>query len=100
MGPIVSKWFLCAAGALVLAACASSDPGLTEEPGYVAGYGDGCATAHELDKSFSTTRVKDEYQFENDRAYRSGWRQGYQQCQSPYRKSDDGGRVLGDKNDF
>jgi hypothetical protein len=44
--------------------------------------------------------VKDDYQFDNDRAYRSGWRQGYQQCQTPYRKTDDGGRILGDEERF
>lgn len=93
------KAFISAAGAAFLVSCAS-DPGLTEEPGFLAGYGDGCATAHELDKSFSTKRVKDDYQFDNDRAYRSGWRQGYQQCQSPYRKADDGGRILGDEEGF
>lgn len=90
---------LCAAAAIVLGACAS-DSGLAEEPGYVAGYGDGCATAHELEKSFSTKRVKDDYQFDNDRAYRAGWRQGYQQCQRPYRTTDDGGRILGDEEGF
>lgn len=99
MGPTVSKWFLCAAAVLSIGACAS-DSGLSEEPGYIAGYGDGCATANEQEKSFSTTRIKDDYQFENDPAYRSGWRQGWQQCQSPYRKTDNGGRILGDEPEF
>ncbi|MFZ5616702.1 MAG: hypothetical protein ACOZAA_05195 [Pseudomonadota bacterium] len=93
------KRLFCAVSALALFACASSS-GLSEEPNYVAGYGDGCATAHEQDKSFSTKRVKDDYLFENDRAYRAGWRQGWQQCQSPYRKADDGGRILGDEPGF
>lgn len=93
------KIISCAAGALFFAACAG-DSGLSEEPGYIAGYGDGCATAHEQEKSFSTKRVRDADLFENDRAYRSGWRQGWQQCQSPYRKADDGGRILGDEEDF
>jgi hypothetical protein len=88
-----------AAGAWLLLGCAG-DPGLSDDPNYVAGYGDGCATAHEEDKSFSTKRVRDAYLFENDEAYRAGWRQGWQQCQSPYRKADDGGRILGDESDF
>ncbi len=95
----MSKKLIGAVGAILLSACAS-DSGLSDEPGYVAGYGDGCATAHELEKSFSTKRVKDDYQFDNDRAYRAGWRQGYQQCQAPYRKMDDGGRVLGEEEGF
>lgn len=95
----MSNWFIAAAGALFLVSCAS-DSGLSEEPGYVAGFGDGCATAQEQDKSFSTKRYRDADQFENDQAYRSGWRQGWQQCQSPYRKADDGGHVLGDDKRF
>jgi hypothetical protein len=95
----VLKAFLGAVGALLLAACAG-DPALTEDPAFLSGYGDGCATAHELEKSFSTKRVKDDHQFETDRAYRSGWRQGYQQCRTPYRKTDDGGRILGDEEGF
>ena len=90
---------LCAAGAFVLAACAS-DSGLSDEPSYIAGYGDGCATAHEQEKSFSTKRVRDAALFDDDRAYRAGWRQGWQQCQSPYRQVDDGGRILGNEDDF
>ena len=95
----MSRILVFAAAAAALAACASQS-GLSDEPGYLAGFGDGCATAHEEDKSFSTKRVRDADQFENDRAYRAGWRQGWQQCQSPYRKADDGGRVLGDEDDF
>jgi hypothetical protein len=99
VGQIVSKWLIFASSAVLLAACAS-DSGLFDEPGYVAGFGDGCATAHEEDKSFSTKRVRDAELFETDKAYRSGWRQGWQQCQSPYRKADDGGRILGDEPSF
>ena len=84
-----------------LAGCATSDTALlAEEPGFVAGFGDGCATATEEDKSFSTKRVRDDYQFENDRAYRAGWRQGYQECQPIQRRPDDGGRILGNERDF
>lgn len=83
----------------LLSACAT-DSGLSDEPNYVAGYGDGCATAHEQEKSFSTKRYRDATLFEEDRAYRAGWRQGWQQCQSPYRPADDGGRILGNEDDF
>ena len=95
----MSKWGLIPAGILLLSSCAG-DSGLSEEPGFTAGFGDGCATAQEEDKSFSTKRHRDADQFESDPAYRSGWRQGWQQCQSPYRKVDDGGRVLGAEDDF
>ncbi len=93
------KKLLFVVGAFALSACAS-DAGLADDPNYIAGYGDGCTTAHEQDKSFSTRRVRDANLFDNDRAYRAGWRQGYQQCESPYRKADDGGRVLGDEEGF
>lgn len=95
---ILSKWFTGAAVALSLSACAS-DSGLSEEPGYVAGYGDGCSTAQEEDKSFSTKRVRDADMFESDEAYRAGWRQGYQQCRPTYSRND-GGRILGNEDRF
>jgi len=82
-----------------LAACAT-DTGLTEEPGFAAGYGDGCATAQEEDKSFSTKRHRDADAFDRDRAYRAGWRQGWQQCKDPTGRSSDGGLVLGDEDRF
>lgn len=83
--------------AVLLAACASDDvETLSQEPGFQAGYGDGCATATEEDKSFSTKRQRDEYLFENDRAYRAGWRQGYLQCSHRDAETHDGGLILGD----
>lgn len=82
-----------------LAACAA-DPGLSEEPSFIVGYGDGCATAQEQDKSFSTKRYRDAEAFESDRAYRSGWRQGWQQCKDPSGRASDGGLILGDEDGF
>ena len=73
---------------------------LSEEPGFVAGYGDGCATASEEEKSFSTKRTRDAYAFENDRAYRAGWRQGYLTCKNPVAPPDNGGRILGNEPGF
>ena len=82
-----------------LSACAT-DQGLTEEPGFVAGFGDGCATAQEEDKSFSTKRHRDAEAFDSDRAYRAGWRQGWQQCKNPTGSPNDGGRILGNEERF
>ncbi|MEZ5894939.1 MAG: hypothetical protein R3C51_00940 [Parvularculaceae bacterium] len=83
----------------ILASCAS-DPALTEDPAFVAGFGDGCVTAREQDKSFSTTRERDEHLFESSRAYRAGWRQGNQECQDPASRINDGGRILGNEPEF
>lgn len=92
---------LMAALGVLAAACASSgDLALAEEPGYQAGYGDGCLTASEADKSFSTKRVRDDYAFANDRAYAAGWRQGYLQCSGQAREPNDGGRILGQDNEY
>ncbi|MDZ7629087.1 MAG: hypothetical protein U5J99_11875 [Parvularculaceae bacterium] len=82
-----------------LTACAT-DTGLSEEPGFIVGYGDGCATAQEQGKSFSTERHRDAEAFESDRAYRSGWRQGWQQCKDPAGRANDGGLILGDEDRF
>jgi hypothetical protein len=82
--------------------CASTEDGLrrAEEPGYQAGYGDGCVTASEQDKSFSTKRARDDYQFESDRAYRAGWRQGYLSCGGNAGQQSDGGLILGRENEY
>ena len=90
----------CAAGAAALSGCASGiDPQLREAPGFQAGYVDGCATAGEEEKSFSTRRERDAYAFENDEAYRAGWRQGYLECSNTIPEPKDGGRILGEGNE-
>lgn len=91
--------------AILLAApalgCASSETlGLADEPSFQAGYGDGCVTSSEEEKSFSTKRERDEYMFANDRAYRAGWRQGYIQCGGRTAARNDGGRILGQQNEY
>jgi hypothetical protein len=87
-------------GALLAACASNADLALAEEPGYQAGYGDGCRTASEEDKSFSTRRARDDYAFANDRAYAAGWRQGYIQCGGSERPRNDGGRILGEENEY
>ncbi len=86
---------------LALSACASSAQLLAEEPSYQAGYGDGCATAIEEDKSFSRKKTRDAYLFENDKAYRAGWRQGYLACGERNAENEtDGGLILGQDNEY
>lgn len=86
---------------LAASACASDDAlKLADQPGFPAGYGDGCATATEQDKSFSTKRVRDDYMFDNDRAYAAGWRQGYLQCGGRDTSRNDGGLELGQENEY
>jgi hypothetical protein len=91
-----------AAAALMLAGCASSADmlALREAPGFQAGYGDGCVTATEEDKSFSTKTTRDAYAFDNDEAYRAGWRQGYLECSNQTPEAKDGGRILGERNEY
>ncbi|WP_425411020.1 hypothetical protein [Hyphococcus sp.] len=73
---------------------------LRESPGFAAGYGDGCTTGTEEDKSFSTKRTRDTYSFDNDEAYRAGWRQGYLECSHQTPEAKDGGRILGERNEY
>jgi len=83
----------------LLGACASDYGRYAEEPSFQTGYGDGCVTATETDKSFSTKRQRDDEAFANDKAYASGWRQGFLQCNGNDRSPNDGGRVLGEENE-
>ena len=83
------------------AGCATADmAALREAPGFPAGYGDGCSTATEEDKSFSTKQTRDAYAFKNDEAYRAGWRQGYLECTTQTPEAKDGGRILGERNEY
>ncbi len=71
------------------------------EPGYIAGFSDGCATAREAEKSFSTKRVRNDNAFSEDKAYQVGWRAGLLQCD--FRNDDKtsiGGRILGEDQNF
>ena len=90
------------AGALAFGGCASSleNQQLRESPGFQAGYVDGCATAQEEEKSFSTRRQRDAYAFDNAEAYRAGWRQGYLECSNTIPEPKDGGRMLGEGRDY
>ena len=84
------------------AGCASGNLiALREQPSFHAGFGDGCQTSNEEDKSFSTKSTRDKYAFENDEAYRAGWRQGWLEC-GEARTPDaiDGGRILGERNEY
>ncbi len=89
---------------LGVAGCATSAETrlLAEEPNFTRGFADGCITGRETDKSFSTKRERDAYLFDNDKAYRAGWRQGFLECGDPEerRDRDYGGVVLGNENDF
>ena len=100
--PALLRSLAIASGALILAGCTSSShlQALREAPGFSAGYGDGCTTATEADKSFSTEQSRDEYAFDNDEAYRAGWRQGYLECSTQTSVSSDGGRILGEANEY
>ena len=73
---------LCLGASILLAGCVS--PEQTQQaidgPMYPAGYADGCASASEASKPFSTKMVRDEDLFKGDRSYRAGWRQGFSSC--------------------
>lgn len=106
MPDLVKNFSLASLAAVFVTAagCASySETGerLSEQPTYQAGYGDGCATGIEEDKSFSRNKTRDSYLFDNDKAYRAGWRQGYLSCGERNRENEsDGGLILGQDNEY
>ncbi len=90
---------MLAAGAA--AGCVNSDlAALREQPSFHVGFADGCTTSNEEDKSFSTKSARDKYAFENDEAYRAGWRQGWLECNERTPDAIDGGRILGERNEY
>ncbi|WP_306250785.1 hypothetical protein [Parvularcula sp. IMCC14364] len=75
-----------------LTACVSDRaPAFEKSPLFPAGYSDGCQSAVESEKNFSTKLIRDEALFADDAGYRSGWRQGYSAC----RQSGDEGTTDG-----
>jgi hypothetical protein len=84
------------------AGCATGEnlAALREMPSFHVGYNDGCLTANEEDKSFSTKTARDKEAFETDEAYRAGWRQGYLECNTGTPDAIDGGRILGERNEY
>jgi len=72
--------FLATAAALALSGCAGSTGGVStpapvnNDPGYQAGYRDGCTTAHGEYKKNSEL-------FKSDKNYYDGWFAGRSSCQ-------------------
>ena len=95
----IAPALILALASAVLAGCASQADieKLKLQPGYAQGYADGCLTVSEEEKSFSLKTKRDEYEFENDKAYQAGWRFGYQECSSSLPAPNNGGRILGDR---
>lgn len=88
--------------AVAASGCATSENigELREMPSFHVGYSDGCLTSNEEDKSFSTKSARDAAAFKNDDAYRAGWRQGYLECNHRTPDAIDGGRILGERNEY
>lgn len=65
-----------------LAACttAQEDRDLERLPQYQAGYSDGCRTALNRNRGFAAEVVRNKAAFEQDAAYRAGWRDGSTSC--------------------
>ncbi len=98
---VLTRALTGALAAITAAGCASGDfYELSEQPSFHAGFSDGCATSNEEDKSFSTKSVRDKYAFDNDEAYRAGWRQGWLECNARTPDAIDGGRILGERNEY
>ncbi|MCI5043089.1 MAG: hypothetical protein MRY72_00205 [Aquisalinus sp.] len=72
---------LAVLAAIGLSACVSDRaPAFNNSPLFPSGYSDGCQSAVESEKNFSTKLIRDEALFDDDAGYRSGWRQGYAAC--------------------
>lgn len=71
-----------AIAAVALASCASGekDRDLERLPQYQAGYRDGCQTALKRERGFASEIVRNKAAFEQDAAYRAGWRDGSMTC--------------------
>lgn len=71
---------LSAIAALAAGCVSESVVELQNEAEWPLGYADGCETAEQRARLFSTRVVRDEDLFESSRAYAAAWRQGYLAC--------------------
>ena len=73
---------------LPLAACglfpSKAERALRKSPDYRAGYQDGCNSAWspDADKRHDDTIVRDDQQYQANKAYHSGWNRGLNACRS------------------
>lgn len=65
--------------ALPLAACASSSE-YKDEPNYQIGYSQGCSSATNMVPGDKSTITRDEDAYARDKAYRAGWKKGFNAC--------------------
>lgn len=76
------RWPLAAAVLLAgLAGCGTpvSDE-MRQNPAFQDGYRDGCATAGTRTPGLPGGVIRDDGKFASDRAYKAGWRSGYNAC--------------------
>jgi hypothetical protein len=84
---------------LPLAACglfpSKQERALRRSPDYKAGYQDGCnsAWAPDANKRHDDTIVRDDQQYQNNKAYRVGWNKGLNACRSTSYSGRDAGGV-------
>ncbi len=67
--------------AMTVAGCAHEpDRDLERLPAYQAGYADGCRTAQNRQRGFATKTFRNDDAFDQNAAYRSGWREASMSC--------------------
>ncbi|MGH6828055.1 MAG: hypothetical protein ACREFW_04000 [Rhizomicrobium sp.] len=71
-----------AALAFAVAGCAggAKERALQNNPGFRAGYEDGCAAATDQGSDLRGRPVGDSQQYQSDDVYRAGWSSGFQTC--------------------
>lgn len=67
-------------GALVAGCAHETDRDLERLPAFNAGYSDGCRTAQNRARGFATKSFLNKEAFEQDAAYRAGWRRASSVC--------------------
>ena len=68
-------------GALVLSGCTTEiDPAIRKAPTFQVGYNDGCTTVNQRVAGFKETVRRNDSLFEQDEAYKAGWKEGYSTC--------------------
>ena len=84
---MIARSFTVMALAVCLAGCgilfpSHRDRAAKNNPGFKAGFSDGCASATNQETNYRGEQVRDEQLYKTDKHYRAGWASGYYNCRT------------------
>jgi len=86
---------LCLVLSLALAGCGTFGDDQSEDPDYQTGYSAGCGTGTGYIPGNSSTVIRDPDMWRTSKAYRAGWKKGFNACRTSTAASPSAGSEYG-----